>query len=176
MCQHCALLKAVCASCKDTVHFSACLWPLPAVSTPAAGMSDQPSLVAAWRMLLKPAGLQGRPQARNRRTFRAKSCFPLQKWGPLPRRLLLLLAPLCFRSSAVLLFPPSPSELQEKGKKPWSAWGPAGWKLRQRTMVAFLSFSLVQLKKKIEINLHTITFALSKCTIQSVFKNIHRVE
>lgn len=36
---------------------------------------------------------------------------------------------------------------RKKGKKPWSAWGPAGWNLRQRTMVAFLSFSLVQLKK-----------------------------
>lgn len=38
-------------------------------------------------------------------------------------------------------------------------------------MVAFLSFSLVKLqKKKKEINSHTLTFTLSKCTIQSVFK------
>lgn len=99
----------------------------PCCLTPAAGMSGQPSLVAAWRMWLKPKqGLQGRPQARNREDpSGSQKLLSTAKWGPLPWRLLPLAAPLCFRS-AVLLFPPSASELQEKGEKAMVSLGP-GW-------------------------------------------------
>ena len=171
MCQHCLLLKAVCSSGKDIFHFSACLWPLPAVSLSSrrVRLAQLGSCLENVAETKPRAARQGLRPGTGRTLLGAKSCFPPRSGDHCPGGSCSTIMLWFFHQFYCFL--PLHLGCRPKGKKLWSVWGPGGWNMRQRTRtVAFLSFSIVKLKK-IERNSHTIAFTLSKCTIQSVFKS-----
>ena len=149
MCQHYVPLKALCTSCKDISRFSACLWPFPAVSLQhrhvrPAQLGSRLENVAE----IKPrAARQGLRPGTGRTLLGAKSCFPLRSGDHCPGDSCSTIMLLFFLQ--FYFFLPLHPSCRQKGKKSWSAWGPAGWNMRQRTsMVAFLSFFLVKLKRR----------------------------
>lgn len=149
MCQHYVPLKALCTSCKDISHFSALcgLSPLSHSSSRHVRPAQLGSRLENVAETKPRAARQGRRPGTGRTLLGAKSCFPLRTGDHCPGDSCSTIM-LSFFLQFYCFLPLHPS-CRQKGKKSWSAWGPAGWNMRQRTrMVAFLSFSLVKLQKK----------------------------
>lgn len=146
---------------KDVFHSSACLWPLPAVSLSSrrvrlAQLGSRLENVAET----KPrASRQGVRPGTGRTLPGAKSCFPPRSADHCPGGSCSTIMLSFFLQFYCFL--PLHLSCRPKGKKSWSVWGPGGWNMRQRTrIVAFLSFSLVKLKKNREKFTHYSIYPL----------------